>query len=56
MWRVFYFAAFAVVLASCQTDGSRPPAVSLEEAKKITATFEGTSFLAYPVNAHDRYM
>ena len=32
----------AVLLAACQTDGSAPPKLSLEEAKQVTSTFAGS--------------
>jgi hypothetical protein len=43
----------AVLLAACQTDGSAPPKLSLEEAKQITASFEGASFVPPPKTIYD---
>ena len=40
--------AVVVSLAGCQPDGSSPPALSLDEARKVTATFEGGSFTPPP--------
>ena len=40
--------ALILSLAACQTDGTGAPALSLEEAKQATATFEGGSFVPPP--------
>ncbi len=45
--------AGTLALAACEADGTGPPAVSLEEAKKITATFEGGSFVPPPRTIND---
>jgi hypothetical protein len=37
--RVAHSALMLAIVAACQTQGSAPPKVSLEEAKQITATF-----------------
>lgn len=44
-----------LLLAGCQVSvkDTKPPAVSLEEAKKITATFEGGSFTPPPRTIND---
>ena len=44
--------ALTVSLAACQTDGG-PPALTLEEAKKVTATFEESSFTPPPRTIKD---
>ena len=44
-------AAGALLLAACQHGG--PPALSLEEAKKVTATFEGQGFVPPPKTIAD---
>ena len=44
-------AAGTVLLVGCQTGG--PPALSLEEAKKVTATFEGKGFVPPPKTIAD---
>ena len=36
------------LLGACQTDGTSTPAMSLKEAKQVTATFEGGSFVPPP--------
>ena len=43
---LFGIIAAAVLMAACQPEG--PPVLSLEEAKQITATFEGSSFVPPP--------
>ncbi|MBF0563448.1 MAG: tetratricopeptide repeat protein, partial [Alphaproteobacteria bacterium] len=43
-------ALFLVLLTGCQED---PPAVSLEQAKKITASFAGGGFVAPPRSVND---
>ena len=45
--------AGTLVLAACQTDGTSTPVVSLEEAKQITASFEGASFVPPPKTIYD---
>ncbi len=47
---VILTVVIAPLLAACE---SGPPAVSLEEAKKITATFEGSSFVPPPRTIND---
>ena len=47
---VILTAAIAPALAACE---SGPPAVSLEEAKQITARFEGESFVPPPRTIND---
>ena len=47
---VILTVAIAPLLAACETG---PPAVSLEEAKQITATFEGSSFVPPPRTIKD---
>ena len=41
----------AVLIASCQPEG--PPALSLAEAKKVSASFEGQSFVPPPNTIED---
>ena len=41
----------SLLLAACQTGG--PPALSLEEAKQVTANFQGKSFVAPPRTISD---
>ena len=43
--------ALPLLAAGCQTGG--PPALSLEEAKKVTATFKDTGFMAPPRTIRD---
>ena len=46
-----YVGAILAALTACQPDG--PPALSLEEAKKATASFEGRSFAPPPKTIAD---
>ena len=39
---------YLAILTSCQTGSNKPPTLSVEEAKQVTMTFEGTSFTAPP--------
>ena len=41
------------LLGACQTDGTSTPAMSLDEAKQVTATFEGGSFVPPPRTIND---
>ena len=47
--RRFPFAlALTAALTGCQTDSGAPPTLTLEEAKKVTATFQGATFTPPP--------
>lgn len=46
-WFMTWMLAVSAVIAACQTTGSQKT-VSVEEAKQITATFEGQSFVPPP--------
>ncbi|MFH1489525.1 MAG: CHAT domain-containing protein [Pseudomonadota bacterium] len=52
---LFIATPLLLLLISCATpsDKSKPPTVSLEEAKKITATFEGQDFTPPPRTIND---
>ena len=47
------FLAITALLASCQTTSDNSPAMSLDDAKKITATLGGTSFIPPPKTIAD---
>ncbi len=42
-----------VAVTACQQDGSAPPVVSLEEARKVTASFDSQSFVPPPRSITD---
>jgi CHAT domain-containing protein/tetratricopeptide (TPR) repeat protein len=49
--RFFAFLGLAVLASGCQIGG--PPALSLEEAKQVTASFEDTAFVPPPRTIND---
>jgi CHAT domain-containing protein/tetratricopeptide (TPR) repeat protein len=54
--RRLYFsglAGLAIALSACQTGTNQPPVLSLEEAKQVTATFEGKGFVPPPKTIND---
>ncbi|MHA1108679.1 MAG: hypothetical protein ACTSQV_06140, partial [Alphaproteobacteria bacterium] len=42
-----------IAVTGCQPDGSAPPALSLEEARKVTASFDSQSFVPPPRSITD---
>ena len=51
--RVAILLGLLPLLTACPPSGSAPPAVSLEDAKRITAEFEGPSFVPPPRTISD---
>ena len=51
--RLWLVLPVTLMATSCQTDGGKPPAISLEEARQVVATFEGQSFVPPPKTIDD---
>ena len=51
--RLWLVLPVILMATSCQTDGGKPPAISLEEARQVVATFEGQSFVPPPKTIDD---
>ena len=51
--RLWLVVPVILMATSCRTDGGKPPAISLEEARQVVATFEGRSFVPPPKSIDD---